>query len=427
MTTSTPHTASVVRDKIEDNHRLCDEEWKNGIVHVSSSPRLLTIETTSLCNLRCVMCRHGTHPRDQSYENFPESLIPRLRGVISLASHVQLHGLGEPLMNPAFWKMLDLTHENQHVQINSNGQLLNKGNVDRILTTWLGGIGFSIDAATPETYRKIRGADFGRVVENIRYLIAQRRRLERARPHVSMSMTLMRENIEETVRFVELAHELQADQVQFWHMNRLEDGQVWRVEREGWVFDYREQMLANHPALSNRMIRAARDRARELGIDLYLDWAKPVFYDDAGAPANQASATPPPPDERGCESGPSSGQGPPSPKECSMPWNWMLIRTNGDIYPCCFGTGKLGTIRDCDPLEIWNGETAVALRRRLLADEIHPVCSRGVCKFVNGKPCREDQAWSRRRLVRILKSFLRSAADGTAWGKLRVRILRRKT
>ncbi|MDP1555839.1 MAG: hypothetical protein Q8L84_10285, partial [Hyphomonas sp.] len=119
--------------------------------------------------------------------------------------------------------------------------------------------------------------------------------LGRTRPHVSMNMTLMRENIEEAVRFVELAHELEADQVQFWHINRLEDGKVWRVEREGWVFDYREQMLVNHPALSNRMIRAARDRARELGIELYLDWAKPVFYDDGEAPPDQTPAAPPPP------------------------------------------------------------------------------------------------------------------------------------
>lgn len=420
MTTSVPHAAAAARAEIENNYRLCDEEWKNGIVQVSSVPRLLTIETTSLCNLRCVMCGHGTHPRDPSYEHFPESLTHRLSGVIRLASHVQLHGLGEPLMNPAFWKMLDLTHENQHVQINSNGQLLNKGNVDRILTTWLGEISFSLDAATPETYRKIRGADLNRVVENIRYLIAQRRRLGRARPHVSMNMTLMRENIEETVRFVELAHELGAGQVQLWHMNRLEDGQSWRVEREGWVFDYREQMLASHPALSNRMIRAARDRALELGIELYLDWAKPVFYDDDAPPPDQGPAAPPPGAERGAGASLSLKPGSPSPKDCSSPWNWMLIRTNGDVHACCFGTGKLGTIRDFDPLEIWNGETTVALRRRLLADEIHPVCSHGVCKFVNGRPCREDQAfWSRRRLARFLKSSLRAAAGETAWGRLR--------
>jgi len=419
MTPTVPHVASVDRAELEANHRLCDEEWKNGIVRVSSAPRLLTIETTSLCNLRCVMCGHGTHPRDKSYEHFPETLIPRLSGVIRLAAHIQLHGLGEPLLNPAFWEMLALTHENQHVQINSNGLLLDRGNVDRVLTTWLGEISFSLDAATPETYRKIRGADFGRVVENIRYLIAERRRLGRTRPHVSMNMTLMRENIEETVRFVELAHELGAEQVQFGHMNQLEEGRDWRVERKDWVFDYREQMLVNHPELSNRMIRAARDRALELGIELFLDWAKPVFYDDVAAASDLPPAASAPPAEGGSGSGPSPGPGSPAPRDCSSPWNWMLIRTNGDVYPCCFGTGRLGTIRELDPLEIWNGETAVALRRRLLADEIHPVCSRGVCKFVNGRPSREDQAfWSRRRLAGFLKRSLRSAAGETAWGKL---------
>lgn len=419
MATSVPHAASASRTEIEANHRLCDEEWKNGSVRVSSAPRLLTIETTSRCNLRCVMCGHGTHPVDAAYEHFPEALIPRLSGVIRLAAHVQLHGLGEPLMNPAFWKLLELTHENQHVQINSNGQLLDKRNVDRILTTWLGEISFSLDAATPATYRKIRGADLGRVIENVRYLIAERRRLGRVRPHVSMNMTLMRENIEETVRFVELAHELGADQVQLGHMNHLEEGRDWRVERQGWVFDYREQMLVNHPELSNRMIRAAQDRARELGIELFLDWAKPVFYDTGEATPESTAAAPAPPAAGRAGSPPLSEPGGPGPADCRAPWNWMLIRTNGDVYPCCFGTGKLGSISDLDPLEIWNGETAAALRRRLLANEIHPVCSHGVCKFVNGKPSREDRAfWSSRRLARFLKGSLRSAAGETAWGKL---------
>lgn len=409
----------VDRAEIEANHRLCDEEWRNGTVRLSSAPRLLTIETTSRCNLRCVMCGHGTHPRDKSYEHFPETLIPRLGGVIRLAAHVQLHGLGEPLLNPAFWEMLALTHESQHVQINSNGLLLDKRSVDRILTTWLGEISFSLDAATPETYRKIRGADFDRVVENVRYLIAERRRLGRVRPHVSLNMTLMRENIEETVRFVELAHRLGAEQVQLGHMNQLEAGRDWRVERKGWVFDYREQMLVNHPALSNRMIRAARDRAGELGIELFLDWAKPVFYDNGGSTPGPGPAAALPAAGGGSAADPPSGPGGPAPRDCSSPWNWMLIRTNGDVYPCCFGTGRLGTIRDSDPLAIWNGETAVALRRRLLANEVHPVCSHGVCKFVGGRPSREDQAfWSRRRLAGFLKSSLRSAAGERVWGKL---------
>lgn len=404
MTTTSTGPAADGRAAIEDNNRRCDDEWKRGLARVSSTPRLLTIETTSVCNLRCVMCGHGARPRDDSYEHFPESLTPRLRGVIRRASHVQLHGLGEPLMNPAFWKMLELTSADQHVQINSNGQLLDPDKVDRILATSLSEISFSLDAATPETYRRIRGADFGRVVGNLRFLIEQRRRLGKASPHVSMNMTLMRENIEEAVRFVELAHELGADQVQFGHLNRLEDGQQWRVEREGWVFDYREQMLVNHPALSNRMIAAARDRARELGVELYLDWAKEVFFDEGG----------PVPD-------PPAGHRQPSPKDCNSPWNWMLVRTNGDVHPCCFGTGRLGTIRDFDPVEIWNGRTAVALRRRLLADDIHPVCSRGVCKFVNGRPCREDRSfWSRRRLAAIVKgSPLRSIAGEAVWGQLR--------
>lgn len=412
------HARQPDRAEVEANARRCDEEWKRGVVVVSAAPRMLTIETTSRCNLRCVMCHHGLRPADPAYEHFPEALTDRLRGVIRLASYVQLHGLGEPLLNSAFWNMLELTHENQYVQINSNGLLLDGSTADRLLATGLDEVSFSLDAATPETYRKIRGADFTRTIANIRGLLARRDNLGRRDPRVSLNMTLMRENIAETVRFVELARELGVDQVQLGHMNRLDDGSSWRVDRDGWVFDYREQMLANHPALSNRMINAARERAAALGIGLHLDWAKPVFFDEGEtAPERTAAATPDAdPDASRTAGSPSQF----SPRDCSSPWNWMLIRTNGDVHPCCFRTERLGSIRDRDPFEIWNGKTAVALRRRLLADDIHPVCSKGVCKFVHGKPCREDSVfWSRRSITRCLKRSVRSTMGETAWAGLK--------
>ncbi|VAX23621.1 hypothetical protein MNBD_NITROSPINAE01-378 [hydrothermal vent metagenome] len=380
----------------EKNHALCDEEWQKGATTVTSTPRIVTIETTSVCNIKCVMCPHGLDDKNMTYEHFPENLVPKLKEVIHNASIVQLHGLGEPMMNPAFWDMLKMTHKNQHVAINTNGILLNKKNVDRMLATWIGEINFSLDAATHETYQKIRGADFNLVLNNLRYLISERKRLKRDRPYIFMNMTLMRENIEEAVKFVELCHELKADQVHFWQMNQLDEEKPWRVERDGWSFDYHQQLLSKHPKLSNEMIRKAKERAKELGVHLALDWAKKVFFDEDDSPEPEKK-------KKTENKKPETF----SPKQCNAPWNWMLIKTDGYVVPCCFGTGTLGNINALNPLEIWNGRVTRELRGYLLSDRIHPTCSSGVCKFISGRKSEEvEKRWSAHNISKNIQDMV---------------------
>lgn len=408
--------AAPDKEALEANYRACDEQWAAGETEITARPRVLTIETTQYCNISCVMCTHGLEDTKAKRAHFPRELVPRLREVIDGASIIQLHGEGEPMMNPAFWDMLALTHASQHVCINSNGVLFNAANIGRILDSHLSEISFSLDAATPETYRKIRGADFGKVVGNIRALIEERNRRGQDGPMVSMNMTLMRENVEEAPLFVDLVHELGAHQAQFWHLNGKPAEETWRVERDGWTFDYHAQMLSESPALSNRMIREAQKRADEKGIPLYLDWAKTVFFDEEEKGAAPDAAEPP-----ANEPGP---QEQPGPKECSSPWNWMLVGTNGDIKPCCFGPGVLGNLNERTALEIWNGQPAVRLRTTLLDNRIDRLCSGGVCRFVGGRRSPDDpgdRAWSGVLSGGYVKAkrVVRSAVGERAWKRMK--------
>ncbi len=92
----------------------------------------------------------------------------------------------------------------------------------------------------------------------------------------------MRSNIEELKDFIGIAARLGVDQVQLWHMNRFTDEEMARyvVERDGWTFDYAKEALWNFPELSNRCLREAVALAGEIGMPLYLDHNKQVFFDD---------------------------------------------------------------------------------------------------------------------------------------------------
>lgn len=257
------------QDAPAHNYRTSLREFLRGALRLAARPTILTFDVTTVCNIRCVMCPHGRQQIDS-----PEHLDA---GVYDLVAHhltrgvrVQMSGIGEPLLSPLFWRVISGTKETPevHVRVNSNGLLWTRKNIDAVLDSNLKEISFSVDAARPETYAKIRGARFDKVLRNIRALLAARAARGQATPVVLLNMTLMRENIEEAVGFVELAHALGVDKARMWHLDGFGDEADWIVERKGWVFDYRAQMLHQHPELSNHHIVAAKRRANELGVNL---------------------------------------------------------------------------------------------------------------------------------------------------------------
>jgi organic radical activating enzyme len=271
--------------KPQENAALAMEEYAAGIVVVASSPSLLTLETTSRCNLRCVMCPHAIDAVDRP-KHLEDTLVESLHRFIRQANSIQLHGIGEPLASPAFWPLLKLLPEQSQCEssINTNLTLLDERRLRNLIDSNLKIVNVSVDAARPETYRRIRGYAFEDVIENVERLLEARRNRGKPFPIVYMNMTLMRANIEEAPEFVELAARLGADRVLFWHLNRWSEQEMARyvVERDGWVFDYEKEGLWNHPALSNGYVRKAEQRARELNIRLHLDHNKAVYFEETG-------------------------------------------------------------------------------------------------------------------------------------------------
>jgi len=155
---------------------------------------------------------------------------------------------------------------------------------DRRLESLIGShlkiINVSLDAATPETYRKIRGFDFDVVTNNIARVIKLKRERGQNFPIVCVNMTMMRSNIEEAPDLVRLAAALGADQVALWHLNRYSPDQVALhvVERDGWKFDYNAEGLWNYPQLSNACIKEAESEAHRLGIQWCDDINKSLYF-----------------------------------------------------------------------------------------------------------------------------------------------------
>jgi len=275
------NTASAPLADPVENQALALAEFDTGSLRLKSTPPSMTLESTSWCNLRCVMCPQGINAVHRPKHMEPE-VAQGLESFIRQARSIQLHGIGEPTASRAFWYNLSLLSSESHSEVNTNFTLLDERKITALVGSNLKVISVSLDAARPETYQKIRGFSFDKVIGNIRKFVAARSARGQRLPQLHMNMTLMRTNIEEVPAFIELAASLGADAVFVGHLNRWSERTMRRyiVDREQWTFDYSKEGLWNFPALSDEHLRKAMQLAREKNIPLIFDGNKQVFFED---------------------------------------------------------------------------------------------------------------------------------------------------
>jgi len=182
---------------------------------MKNTPSSLEIELTNRCNLACTQClrSQGLKPYDIGDLGFED--YRRILAQFPRIMHVCLNGFGEPLMHPQFVDIVKYTRSVLpwvKISIYSNGTLLNEQLAARILGSGLTEINISIDASTPETYRKVRrGGRFDILHENIRGLLQKRREAGRKLPLVGVNFVMLNDNEGELVPFIEQASELGVD------------------------------------------------------------------------------------------------------------------------------------------------------------------------------------------------------------------------
>lgn len=264
---------------LEDNGDLALAEFNAGKIVLKNPPFAVTLETSSICNLRCLMCPQAIGAVDRP-KHMDQSYTEMLSGFISTATSMQLHGIGEPLASPSFWETLKLLRPECASSINSNFTLLNESKTQLLLESNLKIINVSLDAATKETYRKIRRYDFDIPIKNIKAFIAGRNNKGASLPEIHINMTLMRENIEELKDFVALANDLGVDKVQVWQLNAMprEQMKMYEFQFDDYAFSYEEQGLWNYPELSDKNVKEALAYAEEINMPMMTDINKDMYY-----------------------------------------------------------------------------------------------------------------------------------------------------
>lgn len=143
-------------------------------------PRSICLVLSNQCNLKCVMCPYHSplfieNRRTDFFDSkkwMPLSIVRRLVDELKdndrpLTFH--MGQLDEPLLHPDIAEIVRLLASVPHsiVHITSNGNLMSDELARAIIQGGIKSMQFSVDAQTPETYKKIRGAKLEKVQRNV--------------------------------------------------------------------------------------------------------------------------------------------------------------------------------------------------------------------------------------------------------------------
>lgn len=307
------------------NAVLNDFETLNQTATVLSFPRRMYFELTRRCNLRCFMCPHTFEPILQ--EDIDVQLLDKLLKWLKACDSLWLHGLGESLLRN------DLAEIPPWIGTGlvTNGTLLTEDKARALLERPLDHLRVSIDAASEETYARIRGEEhLGLVLKNLRRLKQLQASAGVDRPLVDIVFVAMRENIRELPQLVRIAAQEGIPMITVQRLTVYDDS-------------YSGQSLWWEKDLFNQVLLEAKLLAEELGV--FLGGHGGFAEKDRGS----TEMTQP---------GLVKNWG-----ECLEPWVFMYVMNTGEVNGCTYPAPILGDLNKEDPAEIWNGPRFRSWRR----------------------------------------------------------------
>ena len=364
---------AVTYQKRRSRH-LTEANWQqlqimemDHVEHCPAFPEMLELELTKACNVTCTHCgTHGSHDLHRTHNRVAPidvALLDQLaQDVFPYIRRIYLVGEGEPFMSPRhlllrLFKQLERTYT--FLDITTNGVLLDSKLIAAALPV-LGDICFSLDAATPDTYYRIRRSKaFQAVIETIKNLSNLKQKIPKDRRlfQIQISFTLRKLNCSELIDFLRMAAELQVDGV---------------YVRQLLVHfpSMRSETLVDKPEIINPLIEQAAREAEKLGLPVFL----PAFIERT-SPADSVAQVPEltqkPQADQNMEIDPSR----PKRVNCCFLWRGMGVRSTGHVFACnALNAPLLGNLKTTSLAEMWNGEILRDMRRRLDTTDPHPAC-----------------------------------------------------
>lgn len=310
------------------NSALNEAERRLGRGTMLSNPMVVHIEPTTACNLGCKMCGRSTHWADlvKNSAHMRRETFERLTPFLRTARVAVLHGWGEPLLHPEFeWMVRTAKQMGCMVTFHTNGLLIDAERARSLVRADTDHITVSIDGATPNTYREVRGAELDVLVENLHHLQHAKIEAQTPYPRITFKSVLMKRNLAELDALVDLAAECGVEEIELENLIVYHDSLASQT-----VFDKKREVAAT--------VDGARARAATLGIRLFYGGIE----EKDGLP--------------------------------SCPYRNFVVTCDGTVGPCGAQRFGIGNIHDAPLRGLWNSESMVAMREGYARRDLPTQC-----------------------------------------------------
>jgi len=305
-----------------------------------SYPLQLTICPGNVCNLKCSLCPTGTLRAGRKKGFLTFELFKKI--VDECAPYlckIELVNWGEPFLNKQLFTMIGYAKQKGlAVESGSNLNFFNAEICENIVRSGLDKLTVSLDGASQRSVGQYqKGADFGKVVGNLKKLMQKKRELKSRTPFVQWRFLINKYNEKEIPRARELAKEIGVDLLEFGPF-RCDMGQ---------------ELLLD-------------DKAQFAGIKSWLPKEEKLSMYDYSKHGKKVIQTQP----------------------CYMLWTQAVINWDGSVAPCCAVWQEkfdFGNINHSSFFEIWNNQKYQAARKLSRRDAAEP--SDNICYI-----CKANQA-----------------------------------
>ena len=163
-------------------------------------PEIVQIESTNICNAKCVFC-----PRDEMHRRQGVMSFELFRKIVDECvelgiTHVRVHNYGEPFMDRRLTEKVRYAKQKgiKEVGMISNGSLITEDVARGMIEAGLDAINISVDASGREVFESTRlGLNYDKVIANIERLVRIRAELGRRRPKLILSFVRQNNSADE--------------------------------------------------------------------------------------------------------------------------------------------------------------------------------------------------------------------------------------
>lgn len=310
-----------------------------------SPPDNIHMRLTLRCNLQCSMCDIWKQ------KNLPEMDVKKWKIVVKkiydwLGPYRVDFAGGEIFLYEDFFKLVEFCKKlDCHTVVTTNGILLDKRKLEKIIESGLDTINISLDTLSPEKYKSLRNVKcLRKVIKACQYL--KKHRKSKNHPYLCIATIIMEQNSDELLDLIYWVEENNADIINF----QVIDNNFGKEYYPQW---YKSNIFwpKNSKNIKKKIDEIIQLKEKDFPINnsvSQLMLFKSYFNDPGKFIKNNI-----------CRSGDRN----------------FIVDINGEVL-LCWNMAPVGNIFQQSPKEIWNSEVSSKLRKKIVN------CNK-TCKILN--------------------------------------------